>query len=91
MTGVVADASDPRRNNPFRACRKASSVSFCTYREAREQRQLLRLEAEIVRCDSVVLDEPGYIPLDKTGAESHRNFNVAKGVEAVGKNRRALR
>jgi DNA replication protein DnaC len=57
------------------ACRRGFRAKFFTaaglvntYLEAREQRQLLRLEAQIGRCDLVVLDELGYIPLDKTGA-----------------------
>lgn len=58
------------------ACRRGYRVKFFTaaglvntYLEAREQRQILRLEAQIARCDLVVLDELGYIPLDKLGAE----------------------
>lgn len=58
------------------ACRRGHRVKFFTaaglvntYVEAREQRQVLRLEAQLARCDLVVLDELGYIPLDKTGAE----------------------
>lgn len=58
------------------ACRRGHRVKFFTaaglintYVEAREQRQVLRLEAQIGRCDLVVLDELGYLPLDKTGAE----------------------
>ncbi len=39
------------------------------YLEAREQRQVLRLEAHIARCQLLVVDELGYIPLDKLGAE----------------------
>lgn len=58
------------------ACRRGYRVKFFTaaglvntYLEAREQRQVLRLEAQIARCQLVVLDELGYIPLDKLGAE----------------------
>lgn len=58
------------------ACRRGHRVKFFTaaglvntYVEAREQRQILRLEAQIARCDLVVLDELGYLPLDKIGAE----------------------
>jgi DNA replication protein DnaC len=39
------------------------------YLEAREQRQVLRLEAHIARCQLLVVDELGYLPLDKLGAE----------------------
>lgn len=58
------------------ACRRGYRVRFFTaaglvntYVEAREQRQILRLEAQIARCDLVVVDELGYLPLDKIGAE----------------------
>jgi DNA replication protein DnaC len=58
------------------ACRHGHRVRFFTaaglvntYLEAREQRQVLRLEAQIARCQLVVVDELGYIPLEKIGAE----------------------
>lgn len=58
------------------ACRRGHRVKFFTaaglvntYLEAREQRQVLRLEAHIGRCDLIVVDELGYIPLTKIGAE----------------------
>jgi DNA replication protein DnaC len=58
------------------ACRRGYRVRFFTaaglvntYLEAREQRQVLRLEAHIARCQLVVVDELGYIPLEKIGAE----------------------
>ena len=58
------------------ACRRGYRVKFFTaaglvntYLEAREQRQVLRLEATIARCQLLVVDELGYIPLDKLGAE----------------------
>ena len=58
------------------ACRRGYRVKFFTaaklvntYLEAREQRQVLRLEAHIARCQLLVVDELGYIPLDKVGAE----------------------
>jgi DNA replication protein DnaC len=58
------------------ACRRGYSVKFFTaaglvntYLEAREERQILRLEANIRRCDLIIVDELGYIPLDKIGAE----------------------
>ena len=58
------------------ACRRGYRVRFFTaaglvntYLEAREQRQVLRLEAHIARCQLLVVDELGYIPLDKLGAE----------------------
>jgi DNA replication protein DnaC len=58
------------------ACRRGYRVKFFTaaglvntYLEAREQRQVLRLEAHIGRCQLLVVDELGYIPLNKLGAE----------------------
>jgi DNA replication protein DnaC len=58
------------------ACRRGHRVKFFTaaalvntYLEAREQRHVLRLEAQIGRCDLVVIDELGYIPFGKHGAE----------------------
>ncbi len=58
------------------ACRHGYRVKFFTasglvntYLEAREQKTILRLEAQIAKCDAIVIDELGYIPMDKVGAE----------------------
>jgi len=58
------------------ACRRGHKVRFFTasglvntYIEAREERQVLRLEKHIRRNDLIVIDELGYIPLDRSGAE----------------------
>lgn len=58
------------------ACRRGHRVKFFTaaglvntYLEAREQRHVQRLEAHIGRCELIVIDELGYIPFSKTGAE----------------------
>ena len=58
------------------ACRREHKVRFFTasglvntYIEAREERQVLRLEKQIRRNDLIVIDELGYIPLDRSGAE----------------------
>ena len=58
------------------ACRLGRRVRFYTaaglvneYLEAREERRILRLEAAIARLDLIVIDELGYLPLDRTGAE----------------------
>jgi len=63
------------------ACRYGYKVKFFTagglvnaYVEAREQRQITRLENHIRRCDLIVVDELGYIPLDRTGAEHLFSF-----------------
>jgi len=58
------------------ACRRGYRVKFFTasqlvntYLEAREERQVLRLEANIRRNDLIIVDELGYLPLDKFAAE----------------------
>lgn len=58
------------------ACRRGYKVRFHTasrlanlYQEAREERQVLRLERQIQSCDLIVIDELGYLPLDRHGAE----------------------
>ena len=58
------------------ACRRGYRVKFFTasqlvntYLEAREERQILRLEANIRRNDLIIVDELGYLPLDKLAAE----------------------
>ena len=58
------------------ACRRGRTVRFFTaaglvnaYVEAREQRQITRLENHIRRNDLIIVDELGYIPLDRIGAE----------------------
>jgi DNA replication protein DnaC len=63
------------------ACRRGFKVRFFTaaglanlYREAREERQVLRLESAIRRCALIVVDELGYIPLDRPAAESLFGF-----------------
>jgi DNA replication protein DnaC len=58
------------------ACRRGLRVKFFTashlvntYLEAREQRQVLRLEGSIGKRDLIVVDELGYLPMDARGAE----------------------
>lgn len=58
------------------ACRRGKKVRFYTaaklvntYREAYDQRQILRLEKQIQRCDLIIIDELGYLPLEKMEAE----------------------
>ncbi len=58
------------------ACRRGYKVKFFTasglanlYREAREERQILKLEKQIQNHDLIIIDELGYIPLDRHGAE----------------------
>jgi DNA replication protein DnaC len=63
------------------ACRRGYKTKFFTaaslanaYLEAREERQITRLENHIQRCDLIVIDELGYIPLDRTGSEHLFSF-----------------
>ena len=58
------------------ACRRGHAVKFFTaarlvntYLEARQERTILKLEKTIRRCDLVIVDELGYLPLDRVGAE----------------------
>jgi len=58
------------------ACRRGYKVRFFTaaalvnlYVEARHEKQVLRFEKVIRGCDLVIVDELGYLPLDRMGAE----------------------
>ena len=58
------------------ACRRGHGVKFFTashlvntYLEAREQRQVMRLESNIRKKDLIIVDELGYLPMDTRGAE----------------------
>ncbi len=58
------------------ACAKGKKVCFwrvtelvTTLLEAREERQLLRLRSRLSKLDLLVLDELGYVPATKVGAE----------------------
>lgn len=58
------------------ACRRGKKVRFFRVTElvtqlleAREERLLLRLKAQLARLDVLVLDELGYVPASKVGAE----------------------
>ena len=63
------------------ACRHGCGARFFTaadivntYREARESKTVLRLEASLRRMDLIVIDELGYLPIDRVGAESLFGF-----------------
>ena len=47
-----------------------------TYREARESKTVLRLEASLTRLDVIAIDELGYLPIDRAGAENLFGFLV---------------
>jgi len=58
------------------ACRKGLSVSFITaaalvneLMEARDERRLLRLQKQLAGVKLLIIDELGFVPLSKTGAE----------------------
>ena len=58
------------------ACQRGYTVKFFTaarlvntYLEARQERTILKLEKTIRRCPLVIVDELGYLPLDRMGAE----------------------
>ena len=58
------------------ACQKGMSVGFTTasalvseMMEARDERRLLRLQKQMAACQLLIIDELGFVPLSKTGAE----------------------
>jgi len=58
------------------ACQKGMSVSFITasalvneLMEARDERRLLRLQRQLAGVRLLIIDELGFVPLSKTGAE----------------------
>jgi len=58
------------------ACRRNYKVKFYTaadlvntYIEARQEKSILRLEGQIKNCDLIIVDELGYVPFDRIGAE----------------------
>ena len=58
------------------ACQKGLSVSFTTaaalvneLMEARDERRLLRLQKQMAAVKLLIIDELGFVPLSKTGAE----------------------
>ena len=58
------------------ACQKGLSVGFLTaaalvheLMEARDEKRLLRLQKQLAKYHLLIIDEPGFVPLSKTGAE----------------------
>lgn len=58
------------------ACRRGYSVKFFTaaslvntYIEARQEKSILKLEKYISKCSVIIVDELGYVPFDRIGAE----------------------
>ena len=58
------------------ACQRGLSTGFTTaaalvheLMEARDERRLLRLQRQMVACTLLIIDELGFVPLSKTGAE----------------------
>jgi DNA replication protein DnaC len=58
------------------ACQKGLAVGFTTaaalvheLMEARDERRLLRLQKQLVKHKLLIIDELGFVPLSKTGAE----------------------
>ena len=60
----------------WRPVKRGCSVSFITaaslvheLMEARDERRLLRLQKQMANCKLLIIDELGFVPLSKTGAE----------------------
>ena len=58
------------------ACQKGLPVGFTTaaalvheLMEARDEKRLLRFQKQLAKYSLLVIDEPGFVPLSKTGAE----------------------
>jgi DNA replication protein DnaC len=58
------------------ACQRGLSVAFTTaaglvhqLMEARDEKRLLRLQAQLAAVKLLIIDELGYVPLSQTGAE----------------------
>ena len=58
------------------ACQKGLSVGFTTaaalvneMMEARDERRLIRFQKQMATCKLLIIDELGFVPLSKTGAE----------------------
>lgn len=58
------------------ACRRGYNVRFFSaaqlvniYSEAREEKTILKLEKQICACDLIIIDELGYVPFTRIGAE----------------------
>lgn len=58
------------------ACQKGLSVGFTTaaalvseMMEARDERRLIRFQKQMAACQLLIIDELGFVPLSKTGAE----------------------
>ena len=58
------------------ACQKGLGVRFTTAShlvheliEARDEKRLLRLQAQLARANLLIVDELGYVPLSQTGSE----------------------
>ena len=84
--GILPEQTARKRlgvNDPLRrdACRSGYRAKFytassivTTYREAREERVVSRLESSLRKLDVIVIDELGYLPIDRAGAESLFGF-----------------
>ncbi|MCD6393658.1 MAG: ATP-binding protein [Planctomycetes bacterium] len=44
-------------------------LARCQFIETRQERTVLKLEKNIRKCNLIIIDELGYIPLDRMGAE----------------------
>ena len=79
-SSLSATAAPARPTSPsvlgFAACQRGLSVGFTTAAslvheliEARDERRLLNLQKKLARLKLLIVDELGFVPLSKTGAE----------------------
>ncbi len=69
------------------ACQKGLPVSFVTaaslvheLMEARDEKRLLRLQRHLAKVKLLIIDELGFVPLSKTGAEREAKNVFIKGM-----------
>jgi DNA replication protein DnaC len=70
------------------ACQRGFTVSFTTavglvhqLMEARDEKRLLKLQAQLAAVKLLIIDELGYVPLSQTGASSSRSSASATSVD----------
>src|ERR1700736_289141 len=73
------------------ACQRGFSVAFFTaaglvhqLMEARDERRLLKLQAQLAAVKLFIIDELGYVPLSQTGAELHEERLPSAGRDQQG-------
>ena len=74
--GALGYLTATSRLRPEASCQRGMSVGFTTaaalvheLMEARDERRLLNLQRQLSRLNLLIIDELGFVPLSRTGAE----------------------